>query len=302
MITVDAVVLDIDGVLVDESDSYRRAIVETVLSVYGDTIPKADVQLFKNAGGFNNDWELTHAAALFILARREGLLEDLEEFTDAISASGGGLSGAEAVIANRIDPDERERIYADWDRDQLTDVFQQLYLGAELYRELSDIEDNKALAVESKGFIHDEQVLSTAETIQTLTSRWQVGCVTGRPASEAAIALDRVGLDLPEEVLFTMDSETPGKPAPDALVELSERLEAQRIAFVGDTLDDVETAVNAERVAAEMGFECEYFAIGVTSGGLDGEEGRRAFEDAGADAVIETVNELPAIVEPISEG
>ena len=61
----DAVVLDVDGVLVDVADSYRRAIVESVAHVYDDTIAKGDIQAFKDAGGFNNDWELTDAAALY---------------------------------------------------------------------------------------------------------------------------------------------------------------------------------------------------------------------------------------------
>ena len=70
---VDAVILDVDGVLVDVADSYRRAIVEAVEYVYGDSIRREEVQQFKDAGGFNNDWELTYAAALFVLAQREGL-------------------------------------------------------------------------------------------------------------------------------------------------------------------------------------------------------------------------------------
>jgi DNA-binding FadR family transcriptional regulator len=36
---VDAVVLDVDGVLVDVADSYRRAIVETVERLYGERLP-----------------------------------------------------------------------------------------------------------------------------------------------------------------------------------------------------------------------------------------------------------------------
>jgi len=69
---VDAVVLDIDGVLVDVADSYRRAIIESVERVCDKTIDRDAIQLFKDAGGFNNDWELTDAAALYVLARREG--------------------------------------------------------------------------------------------------------------------------------------------------------------------------------------------------------------------------------------
>ncbi|MDL0141994.1 TIGR01548 family HAD-type hydrolase, partial [Halobacterium salinarum] len=82
---VDAVVLDVDGVLVDVAESYRRAIVEAVEHVYGDTIERADIQQFKDAGGFNNDWTVTDAAALWVLASREnGTIGGVGAFTDAI--------------------------------------------------------------------------------------------------------------------------------------------------------------------------------------------------------------------------
>ncbi|MFW5903698.1 MAG: TIGR01548 family HAD-type hydrolase, partial [Halolamina sp.] len=58
---IDALVLDVDGVLVDVADSYRRAIVESIEHVHGRTIRTDDVQAFKDAGGFNDDWELTYA-------------------------------------------------------------------------------------------------------------------------------------------------------------------------------------------------------------------------------------------------
>lgn len=288
-ITVDAVVLDIDGVLVDVADSYRRAIVESIVHVYGDTISKEDVQLFKNAGGFNNDWELTHAAALYVLARKEGLEYDLTSFTNAVEASGGGLEGAQTVIANDVDPHAREHIHDTWDRDRLTDIFQQLYLGDELYQKHHDCEPD----LDTAGFIHDEPVLLSSETIHALTEQWDVGVVTGRPATEAAIALDQVGLALPDEYMFTMDSDTPGKPAPDALIELARRFDANQVAFVGDTLDDIRTAVNATETDPAR----EYYGIGVQTGGLSDQQGRRKFENVGAHAIIETVNELPNIIE-----
>jgi len=89
---VDAVVLDIDGVLVDVADSYRRAIIESVERVCDKTIDRDAIQLFKDAGGFNNDWELTDAAALYVLARREGLGMDVETFTGRIAEGGAGLT------------------------------------------------------------------------------------------------------------------------------------------------------------------------------------------------------------------
>lgn len=55
------ILFDMDGVLVDVSRSYRRAILDTVSHFVGRTIEPALVQQFKNRGGFNDDWELTHA-------------------------------------------------------------------------------------------------------------------------------------------------------------------------------------------------------------------------------------------------
>ena len=179
---VDAVVLDIDGVLVDVADSYRRAIVESVDRVYGRTVDDAAVQQFKNAGGFNNDWELTYAAALFVLARESGLDADVTAFTDAIAARGGGLDAAEAVVRDASVADDA--VFERWDTDRLHDVFQALYLGTDRYRELEGGDP----PFEAPGYIHDEPVLADRETIPDLTDRFAVGVLTGRPAAEATPA------------------------------------------------------------------------------------------------------------------
>ncbi|WP_435098868.1 TIGR01548 family HAD-type hydrolase [Halarchaeum sp. P4] len=286
---VDTVVLDVDGVLVDVADSYRRAIVETLSRVYEETIPKAGVQAFKDAGGFNNDWLLTDAAALFVLAKREGLAMDLEAFTDEIAKHGGGLDGAEEVVAAALDDAARERVYDDWDTGYLREVFQALYLGSERYR---DIEGGEP-PVEASGFIEDEPVIVTPETIERLTDEYAVCVLTGRPEAEAEIALERVGLDVPAERRFTMDDWEEGKPHPRALVALADRCDAASVAFAGDTLDDVKTAVNARSADPER----TYYGVGVLTGGLTGEEGRKKYEAAGAHVVVDSVNDLPDLLE-----
>ncbi len=58
---IKAVLFDMDGVLVDVSRSYRRAIEETVFHFTGRSITNSTVQRYKNVGGFNDDWTLTHA-------------------------------------------------------------------------------------------------------------------------------------------------------------------------------------------------------------------------------------------------
>jgi HAD superfamily phosphatase len=92
---------------------------------------------------------------------------------------------------------------------------------------------------------------------------------------------------------FTMDDWAEGKPHPRALTTLADRFDADAVVFAGDTLDDVRTATNA----AEADPDRTYRGVGVLTGGLTGESGRRAFDDAGAVAVVETVNDLPDLLE-----
>lgn len=53
------IVFDLDGVLVDVSASYRVAIRQTVRELGGSTVAPEEVQALKNAGGYNNDWDLS---------------------------------------------------------------------------------------------------------------------------------------------------------------------------------------------------------------------------------------------------
>ena len=70
-----AVLLDMDGVLVDVRGSYRRAIAETVAHFVGDEPAPGAVQAKKDEGGFNNDWVLSEA-----LIREAGVPADEAPF------------------------------------------------------------------------------------------------------------------------------------------------------------------------------------------------------------------------------
>ena len=52
-------VFDMDGVLVDVSESYRETIVRTVEFITRQTITRELIQDYKNQGGYNNDWLLS---------------------------------------------------------------------------------------------------------------------------------------------------------------------------------------------------------------------------------------------------
>jgi HAD superfamily phosphatase len=54
------IVFDMDGVLVEVTESYRETIRQTVEHFAGKPVTYDDIQAYKNAGGWNNDWKLSH--------------------------------------------------------------------------------------------------------------------------------------------------------------------------------------------------------------------------------------------------
>ncbi|MEM2133228.1 MAG: hypothetical protein QW261_10795 [Candidatus Jordarchaeaceae archaeon] len=70
-------IFDCDGVLVDVSDSFIMAIIKTTKwylteilklgPITGDFITSEEISLFKNSGGFNNDWHLTYGVILYFV-------------------------------------------------------------------------------------------------------------------------------------------------------------------------------------------------------------------------------------------
>ncbi|HSH39377.1 MAG TPA: hypothetical protein VK993_11380, partial [Chthoniobacterales bacterium] len=58
------VVFDMDDVLVDVVESYRASIIATVAHFTGVTISNELIQRYKNAGGWNDDWQLSQQIVL----------------------------------------------------------------------------------------------------------------------------------------------------------------------------------------------------------------------------------------------
>lgn len=60
----DLLIFDMDGVLVDVSESYRAAIQETVEHFTGQSVARETIQDYKNQGGWNDDFALSHRLIL----------------------------------------------------------------------------------------------------------------------------------------------------------------------------------------------------------------------------------------------
>lgn len=70
---MNLLVFDMDGVLVDVSESYRETIQQTVEHFTGKRVTRETIQIWKNRGGWNDDWALSTA-----MIRAEGLEADYD--------------------------------------------------------------------------------------------------------------------------------------------------------------------------------------------------------------------------------
>ncbi len=68
---------DMDGVLIDTTDSYDQCIIKTVYELSQTTVRQQDIETLRHAGGYNNDWDLTLA-----LLRERGYQGELQEVID----------------------------------------------------------------------------------------------------------------------------------------------------------------------------------------------------------------------------
>jgi HAD superfamily phosphatase len=94
------IIFDMDGVLVDVTDSYRAAIQFTVDHFTGRQITNEQIQEYKNRGGFNDDWLLSQRMIQdFGMQVR---YEDVVEFFQAAFLGGNndGLILKERWLAN----------------------------------------------------------------------------------------------------------------------------------------------------------------------------------------------------------
>ncbi|PQJ34333.1 HAD family hydrolase [Salinibacter sp. 10B] len=234
-VSVNALLFDMDGVLVDVSRSYRRAIEETVEHFTGRKIGENAIQRYKNYGGFEDDWKLTHAI-ITDTAMEVPLSRVIEEFQDRYRGD-------------------------DWD-----------------------------------GFINEEPALIDDTTLDTLNDGRILGIVTGRPEEEAEWTLNHQNWSSYFPLLVGKEKQGERqKPDPFPLEHSLTMLAAagcdlspEEVAYVGDSVDDMKAARDANM-----------WAIGVVPPYVDAEEHEPLLKERGAHLVIEDPNELPGVLDSL---
>ena len=257
---VDAVIFDVDGVLVDVSGSFRRANTLSVqhyfnrfLNIPGDDllIDTAEYELFKLAGDFNNDWDLSKAAVAYCLMKQicggngsadtssiRKLEPSLEDFTVRVSKRGGGLANALSLVRETLDDAGLEKFEKKFDPELIKRIFMEYYAGTERCGQLYGIE---AGHYHGPGLIEEEVFLLNVSMIERLQLKGvQFGILSGRTPEEADYLFRREGLDrlLNPRFILTDDGDLPAKPNPAGLATLAGRMGFTAAVYVGDVPDD----------------------------------------------------------------
>jgi len=256
----EIIVFDIDGVLIDTLPSFRVAVSRTVqyyiteILEYDDTglfILPEEVQFFKIAGGFNDDWVLSQSIILFFIykAITSGLKDtrsvrlippSFEDFTRDISCIGDGLEKVENYISN-IDNNIISEIKSKLDKKLVIRIFQEIYAGSE---DMKRLYGSEPLLGKEDGLWKRERIILNR---RLLIPDLFYGIYTGRTASETDLALNMLKLDIPPQAIITMDSSII-KPDPRGLEIIRSYYKREILVFVGDSMDDILTAINGNAI------------------------------------------------------
>jgi HAD superfamily phosphatase len=264
------------------SGSYRRAIQATVRHYSGWTPEAGTIDALKGEGLWNNDWE----ASLELLRRhRRGDLPAGDSLPE-ICAPAGRTTTTSAPAQRAPLPSLEE----------VAEVFSGFYFGG----------DPSGPPALWQGFIREETLLVEPSFFSALSAAGMAwGFVSGAEGPSARFLLEeRLGLRNPPLVAM---EDAPQKPDPTGLLALAERLaadwdltpgaQAPPVAYLGDTVADVETVRRARQRRPEQRF----LALAVSPPHLHGPERlpqRRDYERqllaAGADHLLARTADLQA--------
>jgi HAD superfamily hydrolase (TIGR01548 family) len=216
---LDAVVLDVDGVLVDVHESFREAVRATVVAMQqrlGVAAPwrpsHEDIAVFKRAGGFNDDVELSIALTAIGAAGRG---DEAGRIAAQAEQAGGGLAALRTVAPDLPRIPGRE----------VLQVFDDLYWGVD----------------GTEGMIAAERALVRPDFLQQLRDcgARNAALVTGRTPRELDAALQLLQWRR-TDLCAVITGDMVRKPDPACLDAIAQQCNPSSIVYIGDVRDDWE--------------------------------------------------------------
>ena len=224
------IVFDMDGVIIDVSNSYRDVVRRTTQLFFrparsSENLPEplfelSDLAALKQSGGLNNDWDLTSVVINLLysltakpivhksenpwLRYRETIRRcDVTAIADFLNATEQPLA---SLLKDKGKPEDNfiSKLYMNdvGSGNIIKQIFQEIYLGPELFKSTYHIEPE---IYRGEGYILREKLLLDRTILVELSRENVLAIATGRPRSEAEYPLQHFQLKQFFPVVLTLD-------------------------------------------------------------------------------------------------
>jgi len=323
------IVFDMDGVIIDVSRSYRDTVRETAKLFFKgaqswETLPDplfslSDLASVKQSGGLNNDWDLSFLVIclLFSLVSKSKTSDDRDTWQRYqktithcdVKALTQFLRSTDIPLSTMLEQKGKikDEFIASLYRGDvgsgniIKQIFQEIYLGKDLFESTYGI---PIKVYRNEGYINREKLLIDKSVLSSLSKDNILAIATGRPKAEAYYPLDFFELKDFFSIIYTLDDclmeekrilhekgnkVSLSKPNPfmlDAIAETNSR-EVSKLYYVGDMPDDM---IAASR--SKAGF----IGVGILKSSPEKDNLKKELVRAGADYIIEDMEELKRII------
>ncbi|MGQ9677333.1 MAG: HAD family hydrolase [Chloroflexota bacterium] len=240
----DTVVFDVDGVLLDETVSFRKAVIATVRHLTehlgAPPVTLDEVAAFKRAGGLNNDWDCAYVLAALVTAKHSrsvsaGDWPSLEAL--AAESQGGGVEWVKGRVPAEALPDPST----------VRQLVNEHYWGTDLMEQR--LGETPRFLKSHRGFVWQERTLIPPGFLDALRAAGarQFGIITGRNRVELAMGLENLGMA--ECFGCMVSTEEVKKPDPEALWRMVRAFKPGSMVYIGDARDDLDLVINFKATA-----------------------------------------------------
>ena len=325
MKTRKLIVFDMDGVLIDVSNSYRDTVRQTAgvfLSParHADCLPQplfdlADLAKVKQSGGLNNDWDLSCQVISLLFTTLEKVAfsdsgDPWIDYRDNISRCDVGpladfLSSTDSPLQvlmeqhGKLDEPLITRFYQGdvGSGNIIKQIFQEIYLGEKLF---TSTYESRPQMYRGDGYILREKVLIKRLILEQLARKHVLAIATGRPRAEAYYPLENFKLKPFFRIIYSLDDcireeqkilkesgrkVSFSKPHPYMLDAIAERVGNEVEANY--YIGDMPDDMQAARNSC-AGFK----GIGMLLSAPEKEILRKSLNQAGADDIVENFDDL----------
>ena len=209
------IVFDMDGVIIDVSNSYRDVVRQTTRLFFqparsSELLPEplfelSDLAAVKHSGGLNNDWDLTFVVIglLFSLVEKSEVHESRYPWSryretmrhcnvNRLAAFLESTDNPLKILLRRVKKRDNEFISSLYQGDVgsgniIKQIFQEIYLGTELFKFTYKMEPE---LYRGEGFILREKLLIDRSLLEDFSRENELAIATGRPRAEAEYPLE----------------------------------------------------------------------------------------------------------------